>query len=124
MKENIVTSIIKQNCPKCRKGKLFSSSLFNLKSFHKMNDKCDNCGQDFNLEPGFYMGAMYISYAFQVAIVVGTLVGAAVFNPELSFQSHLIIVGTLVLSFFTSIFRLSRSVWIHICVRFEEAITS
>ncbi|MBL4710882.1 MAG: DUF983 domain-containing protein [Flavobacteriales bacterium] len=120
MKNSRVASIVKQNCPQCRIGKLFLSSAFNFRSFHKMNDKCDNCGQNFNPEPGFYMGAMYISYAFQVAIVVATLILGAVVSFELSFKSHLIIVGVLILSFFTIIFRLSRSIWIHICIGYKE----
>ena len=42
-----------------------------------MNANCPACNQHYEPEPGFYWGAMYISYAFSVAIVVA--VGIAVF---------------------------------------------
>jgi cell division protein FtsW (lipid II flippase) len=35
-----------------------------------MNRRCPNCGADFVPEPGFYQGALYISYAFYVAFMV------------------------------------------------------
>jgi uncharacterized protein (DUF983 family) len=35
-----------------------------------MPEKCAHCGFKFEIEPGFYWGAMYISYAFTVAIAV------------------------------------------------------
>jgi hypothetical protein len=35
-----------------------------------MNDRCPECGQRFDLEPGFYIGAMYVSYALSVLILI------------------------------------------------------
>jgi uncharacterized protein (DUF983 family) len=120
MKVGVLKSLVKQRCPKCGNGRMFITSMFNLKQFHKMNEKCNSCGQDFLLEPGFYMGAMYISYGFQVAIVIASMVSVSIFNPELSFKFHLMIVGALILCLFTLIFRLSRSIWIHICIQNDK----
>ncbi|MBS1682754.1 MAG: DUF983 domain-containing protein [Bacteroidetes bacterium] len=33
-----------------------------------MNQSCDKCEASFMPEPGFYIGAMYVSYAFTVVI--------------------------------------------------------
>jgi RsiW-degrading membrane proteinase PrsW (M82 family) len=38
--------------------------------FKAMPDKCPVCGVELEPEPGFYWGAMYISYAFTVGIAV------------------------------------------------------
>ncbi|MBU6274968.1 MAG: DUF983 domain-containing protein, partial [Bacteroidetes bacterium] len=35
-----------------------------------MHDDCPHCGFHFEIEPGFFWGAMYISYAFSVAVSV------------------------------------------------------
>ena len=35
-----------------------------------MNEQCPVCGQPFVIEPGFYIGAMYVSYAFSVLILL------------------------------------------------------
>ena len=34
-----------------------------------MNDRCPACGLHFNREPGYFLGAMYISYALALALV-------------------------------------------------------
>jgi len=36
----------------------------------KMHENCPHCGFHFEIEPGFFWGAMYISYAFSVALAV------------------------------------------------------
>lgn len=35
-----------------------------------MNNQCPRCGVHFEPEPGFYQGAMYVSYAFTIAFLV------------------------------------------------------
>ncbi len=48
-----------------------------------MHRTCPKCGQDFMPEPGFYFGAMYFSYAINVALMVTFGVAVEVlFNPE------------------------------------------
>ena len=34
-----------------------------------MNDRCPACGLHFNREPGYFLGAMYISYGLGLALV-------------------------------------------------------
>ncbi len=36
-----------------------------------MNDRCPACGLHFNREAGYFLRAMYISYALGVALIVG-----------------------------------------------------
>jgi hypothetical protein len=36
-----------------------------------MNETCPVCGVRLEPEPGFYQGAMYVSYGFTVALIVG-----------------------------------------------------
>ncbi len=38
--------------------------------FPKMNDRCPHCGLHFNREPGYFLGAMYISYGLGIAVIV------------------------------------------------------
>ena len=42
-----------------------------------MNEFCPHCGVRLEPEPGFYQGAMYVGYAFTIAIMV--VVGIAVY---------------------------------------------
>jgi hypothetical protein len=34
-----------------------------------MHDRCPNCGLRFNREPGYFLGAMYISYGLALAMI-------------------------------------------------------
>lgn len=64
-------AILKRKCPRCREGEVFKHSPLNYLKFHEMHANCPNCGQTFHPEPGFYFGAMYVSYGFSVALVLG-----------------------------------------------------
>jgi len=48
-----------------------------------MHRTCPHCGQDLIPEPGFYFGAMYFSYAINVALMVTFGVGYEIlFKPD------------------------------------------
>jgi len=36
-----------------------------------MHDRCPGCGLHFNREPGYFLGAMYISYGLGLAVIFG-----------------------------------------------------
>ncbi|MFZ0999742.1 MAG: DUF983 domain-containing protein, partial [Candidatus Sulfotelmatobacter sp.] len=59
--------ILRQRCPRCRTGSIFRYSIF--RGFPKMHDRCPVCDLKFDREPGYFLGAMYVSYALGVAIV-------------------------------------------------------
>ncbi|OQP47837.1 DUF983 domain-containing protein [Niastella populi] len=74
-KPNMVLSVLHNNCPRCRRGKLFTNSNpYKLNEMLKMNEQCPVCGQATNMEPGFYYGTSYVSYALAIAVSVATLV--------------------------------------------------
>jgi uncharacterized protein (DUF983 family) len=56
-------------CPKCRKGNMFANSMYGFSS-QKMNEYCPHCGYHFEIEPGYFYVAMFISYAFNIAEMV------------------------------------------------------
>ena len=49
---------------------MFKHKTMNLGNMLKMHRTCPICGQDLMPEPGFYFGAMYFSYAINVALMV------------------------------------------------------
>ena len=65
-------------CPRCRRGRIFKSNnpykKFSLKYIFDMQDNCPVCGQKYEMEPGFWFGTGYVSYALTVAISVTTFV--------------------------------------------------
>jgi uncharacterized protein (DUF983 family) len=98
-------------CPRCGKGEVFKYSTLNI-HFAAMHDACPTCGATFQPEPGFYFGAMFVSYAFTVAIMVGcSLILWLFFHVG----STTYIVAFLVVTFLFTPFsyRYSRLLWLY-----------
>ena len=53
--------MINCRCPHCRMGKVFVGSPYAIKK-RRVNEICPYCGQYFEIEPGYFYAAMYISY--------------------------------------------------------------
>ena len=109
-------------CPKCRQSKIFTEPF----SFSKPLDmprECPHCGQRFEPEPGFYFGAMFLSYILSGWILLlPTLL--------LVFYFKWSVIGAISLTIFLAAliyFRLlrgSRSLWLHFNVKYDpDAVT-
>jgi len=79
-----------------------------------MNERCPACGLVFEREPGYFVAAMYVSYALAVPILALIALAVHLFRPEWS--SNRMILATLVLAlpFVPPLFRYSRVLWIHL----------
>ena len=114
-------------CPRCHEGDLFKTKSAYTKGMAEINSKCSNCGEDFNREPGFYYGAAYVSYSLTVALWVAVFVALATFDAigliNFSFFQDAIlflIVGVIaLLALMPVMYRLSRSMWIHMFVQYR-----
>ena len=69
-------------------------------------------------EPGFYFGAMFISYIFTAFLFLFVAL-VAMFGFNLSPTEAIGIVAIIAVLFFVYFFRLGRSIWIHINVRYR-----
>lgn len=115
-------------CPRCRKGKLFQNPVsISLKKNMEMNKYCQVCGQSTEVEPGFYYGTGYVSYALAVAISSTTfvawylLIGMSTKDDRFFFWLGFNAVLLILLQ--PWLMRLSRSVWISWFVKFEPDFT-
>lgn len=64
---NTVLDIVRQRCPRCRSGKIFAKSIY--AGFPRMHRRCPVCDLRFEREPGYFLGAMYISYGLALVII-------------------------------------------------------
>ena len=85
----------------------------------KMNPRCPVCDESFDPEPGFYFGAMYVSYAINVAMMVAVWVACEILFPDMNiwWVVLLTIIGGLLLT--TVTFRWSRLGWINMFVKYN-----
>ncbi len=88
-----------------------------------MHEKCANCGLKYKMEPSFFYGAMYVSYAVGVAFAVAVFVISFLFIGTSLKNTFFAIIGTLVV-FMPVIIRLSRNIWINFFVKFDATKTS
>jgi hypothetical protein len=49
---------------------MFAYPAIHLTKFNVMNPTCPCCGVRLEPEPGFYQGAMYVSYAITIAFMI------------------------------------------------------
>jgi uncharacterized protein (DUF983 family) len=111
-------SILYHKCPRCHESNLFKSNAYDLKHFTEMPEQCECCGQRFTLEPAFYSGAMYVSYALQVALITAVYVALRVlFNPETEIYIYATIGVSILLV--PIILRLSRSVYFNFFIDYD-----
>lgn len=74
-KPNYLWSEFSMKCPRCRKGPMFKTkNPWNLKKVLAMPEKCAECRQPFELEPGFYYGTGYVSYGLSVFYLIITFI--------------------------------------------------
>ncbi|WP_373520769.1 DUF983 domain-containing protein [Aquiflexum sp.] len=67
-------AMLQGKCPKCREGNIFPNSIFSYRKLTVVNERCPNCDAVLIPEPDFFYGAMYISYAFSVALVITVMI--------------------------------------------------
>lgn len=118
-KNSLLYSIATAKCPRCREGDMFPKGTLYSTKFADMHDSCPCCGQPFEPEPGFYYGAMYVSFAFNVGIFLIALFILHQFVEEITMAMMIGVVVVVVVGLLPVIFRLSRVLWINIFVRYE-----
>jgi uncharacterized protein (DUF983 family) len=113
-------SILTGSCPKCQKELMyFDKKSFSLTNILKMNENCSHCGLKYQIEPAFFFGAMYVSYALNVILIVVTFL-IAFFGFEAKMKGIMISIIVALILFFPIIMRLSRNIYINIFVDYEE----
>lgn len=117
---NKLSALFGHRCPRCEQGKMFKSKLFDFKHFMDMPARCERCDLVFTPEPGFYMGAMFISYGL---FSFGMLFLVALFYLafHIGINMSIFLAVLLALISFTYIMRLSRTITLHIVRSFNTA---
>lgn len=114
------SSIWNVKCPRCHEDKMFpENTLYNPMKFGKMKEKCSKCNQSFEPEPGYYFGAMFISYGINTAYFIAIWISFALFFDEIITFHLIITLSIIVVGLFPLTFRWSRVLWISIFVRYR-----
>lgn len=67
-------ALVHGKCPQCRRGNIFRGSMYGFNIQHT-NTNCSHCALRFEVEPGYFYAAMYVSYGLNIGemLLVGLL---------------------------------------------------
>ena len=108
-------ALLRQVCPRCRRGRIFRVPVY--RGPLKMYDRCPECGLRFQREPGYFTGAMYVSYAL-LALPATALYVAWLLR---GWPMRYLLLGVFLLSLplVPLVVRMSRVIWIYVDRMFD-----
>lgn len=106
--------IVNEKCPNCGKGHIYHKRKSAFSFIPKMRENCEICNYHFEREPGYFMGAMYVSYGLIVLEGIFTFLVLSFLIEGIS--NIALVLSVLAVVFVLSMrnFRLSRVLWMHI----------
>jgi uncharacterized protein (DUF983 family) len=99
-------AIWKKQCPRCFRGAIYRHGM-------NMHARCPECGLLLEREQGYFMGAMYISYALASVILGLGSYGVYLLLPDWDLGVIVLLVGVAFLPFVPAVTRYARIIWIH-----------
>ncbi|HVD97916.1 MAG TPA: DUF983 domain-containing protein [Cytophagaceae bacterium] len=115
-----LSAILHMKCPRCRRGNMFlTSNPYNINKVHQMPEQCPECGQPYEPEPGFYIGAMYVNYGFTVIltgialVVMEMILNVSAWTFFSIYVSALLLIGPF-------LFRYSRVIYLYLFVSYDK----
>ncbi|RDY59330.1 DUF983 domain-containing protein [Flagellimonas nanhaiensis] len=115
-------SILTGSCPKCHEESMYvNTNPYALPQLFKMHERCSNCGTKYKIEPSFFYGSMYVSYAVGIAFAVAAFVISFLFVGTSLVNTFIAIVATLIV-FMPVIIRLSRNIWINFFIKYDPPV--
>ncbi|MDR9400731.1 MAG: DUF983 domain-containing protein [Psychroflexus sp.] len=112
-------SILTGYCPVCQNESMYKEpNPYKLNKIYDMYEHCHHCHTKYKIEPSFFYGAMYVSYALGVAIAVATFIISYFFIGISKVSAFITIVITLTL-LMPVIMRLSRNIWINFFLSYD-----
>src|SRR5207244_4667878 len=103
-------AIIRQRCPVCFQGAMFRGRF-------EMNATCPVCGHRFEREPGFFQGAMYVSYGIGIVYIgVLAILAKAFMVPHIGVVPAAGCIVAIHLPSVPAVFRYSPGIWARLTV--------
>lgn len=113
-------SVLHLKCPRCQEGDLFKEGFsYRFSKITEMHSHCPHCNLKYEREPGFFYGAMYVSYALTVALWVAVAIAHYVLSDAINPWLFIFTGIMLLLILLPGIYRISRVIWLMIFVPFE-----
>src|SRR5687768_15243097 len=97
-KVSLLKSLLTETCPYCGKGKVFKPGKRLPFQAPQMYSHCASCGKYLEGEPGYFFGAMYISYGLGVGLGIGIFLFCRLILKMQSFNMIILIIGLVIIA--------------------------
>ena len=98
-------------CPRCGKGNVFVNKVMSFKKFSDTLDECPKCQLKYEPETGFFVGAMYWTYAVLVGLTV--VLSVVLYQIDL-FEEAVYIIPLIIVFLLTWVFRYGRLLMLYV----------
>lgn len=119
---SVIISLLKEQCPKCRKGNIFTQkSVFPLSTCLQVNEYCPNCNQKIKVENNYGQGMNFVFIVIifiLTAILYGLTLGLSFKDNSIFYYLGVGIVLSLVLQ--PWLMRLSRVLFLYLVIPFNK----
>jgi hypothetical protein len=118
-----IYSVLMNKCPCCHKVNFWKYNNPYRNIFLKSEDqnfKCSNCSLKYEIEVGFWYGAMYISYALGVAIMVFGWILSNILFQEINITYEILFISLFLILVSPINYFYSRLIWINIFVKYTK----
>ena len=114
-----LAAVLQLRCPRCRRGDLFPTGTLSFSKPFDMHKQCPVCKLNYWPEPGFYYGAMFLSYIMYSFPILGlALLLTLVFGFSLNEAMLVVILVSALI--FVYLFRVARSLWLAMNVKYNQ----
>ncbi|MCF6307924.1 MAG: DUF983 domain-containing protein [Flavobacteriaceae bacterium] len=115
-------SIVRMKCPRCQEGDFYKGHPYIYSTMGRVKEECSECNLKYNIEPSFYHGSYYVTYALGVALFV--IVGVLTYLLISDASPKTILISTFVsLAILSPLFyALSKIIWINFFVKYDKGI--
>ena len=122
-KGNKLYSIIYNYCPRCQNAKFWPENNPYKNILVKNGGEigsCKNCNLKYEMEPGFWYGAMYVSYGISVFIAMLVWFIINTLNKYLDIFVQISIISLSLIILFPVVYFFSRLIWFNLFVSYAK----
>lgn len=119
LKGNKLYSVFTGTCPVCQEESMYKDqNPYHISRLFDMHTRCSNCGTKYKMEPSFFFGAMYVSYAVGIGFAAVAF-GIAWWMLDMTLLSSFIIIVLTLIAFLPVIVRWSRNIWVNLFFKYD-----
>lgn len=106
-----IVPFFRARCPRCGEGNVFLNKVMSFKKFSDTHEVCPKCSLKFEPETGFFVGAMYWTYALLVGLTV--FMSVVLYQLDL-FDEAVYIIPALIVFLLPWVFRTGRLLMLYV----------